>query len=1022
MKPGLYDQLVTRSVGKALAANDDLGAERERLGEAAPHVMARHIFDALVKALRNVPEEERAEHQRKLTNDIIELIAKQAPTAGVAIDDEGVDAPAEMLLAIRKLSEDRLGTGTIQRPMIPLRQSDLLVNGPRDLRVGHEVCRELASANAVDVIVSFVKWTGIRTMHAELREFSQRNPGRLRLLTTTYMGATEPDAIQELIDLGAQVRVSYDSRRTRLHAKAWLFHRDSGFSTGLVGSSNISAAALLDGCEWNVRLSAVDNRTILDKFIATFDQYWGDPAFEPYDRERFIDAATYRDSARDDLARAVKITPFAHQTDALAKLANERAHGHNRNLVIAATGTGKTVVAALDYVRLKKDWGGDPTLLFIAHREEILAQSLAKYRAALGDGHFGELLVGKHEPRKSRHVFASIQAMHADRLAKLAPDAFDVLVIDEFHHAAADSYTRLLDHLKPKVLLGLTATPERTDGKSILHWFDQRVAAELRLWDALDLGLVVPFQYFGVHDNTDLSTVAFNAGRYDLASLEQLYTADHVRANAVLRAVVNTIKRPDEMRAIGFCVSVAHAKFMARFFTEKGLPSLAVDSESSSADRAHALQSLRTGTTKIVFVKDLFNEGLDIPNVDTVLFLRPTESATIFLQQLGRGLRHDENKACLTVLDFIGHAHKKFRFVDRFRALTRGTRAEVQGAIEDGFPRLPAGCEIRLDRESQAAVLANVKSSVQSTWRDLADDLRAAGNIRMPAFLAAADLDPEQLYAGKDRTFAALRHRAGFTITAPDEDAVLRAVPRLLYIDDDLRLEQWRRWLASEQPPNLDLDNPLLLMMFVTLGFVARPVTEMEACFGELWSRRALREEIVDLLDVLADRPRPPTYALDDVPFRVHATYSRDEISAGLLQIRNHKLMRTQGGVLKCEAAHADILYVELDKDPDHYTPTTMYDDRPITPSRFQWESQSRTRADSDTGRRYQRSKTDEDWKTLLFVRQRADDARGFTSPYRFLGRVRYVSHEGEKPMRIMWALDRDMPADFFADVKIAAG
>ena len=317
-------------------------------------------------------------------------------------------------------------------------------------------------------------------------------------------------------------------------------------------------------------------------------------------------------------------------------------------------------------------------------------------------------------------------------------------------------------------------------------------------------------------------------------------------------------------------------------------------------------------------------------------------------------------------------------------------------------------------------MLANVKSSLQSSWRDLADDLRQVGDVRMPEFLAAADLDPEQLYTGKDRTFAALRHRAGLRVAPPTDDAVLRAVPRLLYIDDDARLDAWRAWLRAEQPP--DTLEPLLAMMFVALGFVARPVSEMAAAFGELWERRELREEIVDLLDVLADRPRRPTHALDGVPFRVHATYSRDEISAGMMQIKNDKVIRTQSGVLKCDAARADVLYVELDKDPDHYTPTTMYDDRPLTPARFQWESQSKTRADSDTGLRYQRSKNDDSWKILLFVRQRADDARGFTSPYLFLGRVRYESHESEKPMRIIWRLDRDMPLEFFADVKIAAG
>ena len=242
--------------------------------------------------------------------------------------------------------------------------------------------------------MSFVKWTGIRVIRPELEDFARRYPGKLRLLTTTYMGATEIEALDALVELGAEVKVSYDARRTRLHAKAWLFHRDTGYSTGIIGSSNLSQAALLDGCEWNVRLSMVDNRTILEKFITTFDQYWSDVAFEAYDRAKFAETAEYRDPARDLLARAVQIRPFPHQSIALDQLANERAHGHMRNLVVAATGTGKTVVAALDYARLRKQLGGDPSLLFIAHREEILQQSLAKYRAALGDGYFGELLVG----------------------------------------------------------------------------------------------------------------------------------------------------------------------------------------------------------------------------------------------------------------------------------------------------------------------------------------------------------------------------------------------------------------------------------------------------------------------------------------------------------------------------------------------------------------------------------------------------------------------------------------------------
>lgn len=1020
--PGLYEQLITRGLDEALRlSSETFDASREDLiAEAAPHVLARVVHDGLIRALRSLPEEGRIHHQVALTNAVLELVARSAPSSGLGSEDS-VGDPAQMLLALRDLAEVRLGTGDVARPSLPLRHSDLLVNGPRDLRIGHEIPREIASADRVDVIVSFVKWTGLRVIQHELATFAARHPGQLRIMTTTYMGATEPDALEALATLGADVKVSYDARRTRLHAKAWLFHRNSGFSTGLVGSSNLSAAAMLDGCEWNVRLSSVDNRTILDKFTATFEQYWADPAFEPYDRARFL-ASRYRDPARDDLARALQLRPYPHQQTALDALALEREHGHYKNLVISATGTGKTVVAALDYARLRKQWGGDPTLLFVAHREEILAQSLAKYRAALGDGHFGELLVGPHKPLEGRHVFASIQALHERQLGKLARDAYDVLVVDEFHHAAAASYTELLDHFTPKVLLGLTATPERTDGQSILGWFDGRIAAELRLWDALDQGLVAPFQYFGVHDGTDLSRIDFASGRYDIKSLEQLYTADHVRASAVLRAIHDKVHNPRAMRALGFCVSVAHAKCMATFFTSKGIPAVAVDAETSEAVRHAALRDLRAGTVNVVFAKDLFNEGVDIPSVDTVLFLRPTESATLFLQQLGRGLRHEDGKTCLTVLDFIGNAHRRFRFVDRFRALLpRSTRAAVERAIEDDFPHLPAGCDIKLDRDSRAAVLANLRTAVASSWRSLADDLRALGDVRLAPFLAATGLELEDFYTSSSRTFTALRHEAGLRTSASIESELTRALSRLLYIDDDARLDRWRSWLAAERPPTPDPTDPLMVMLHAALGYVRRPVSELAAVFAELWAAPDLRHELVDLLALVADRSRQPSYLVPGLPFRIHATYSRDEISAGLLQLRKGKIMRSQGGVFKCDDARADVLYVEIDKDPKHYTPTTLYDDRPISPGLFQWESQSRTRADSTTGRRYRACDGTTDWRTLLFVRQQATDPRGFTQPYRFLGPVHYVSHESEKPMRILWALEREMPPELFSEIKIAS-
>ncbi len=1027
--PGLYETLISNALRDALhTAAAAFDVERDPLNaEGAPHLLARHVHDLVLKALRSAGDGDGAlARQLALVNDVVDLVSRSVECRGVD-DSDRVPAVADVLLSLRPAGDARLGRGAQIRPSLPLRHSDLLVNGPRDLRLGHELRRELASADRVDLIVSFVKWTGLRLIQHELADFAQRHPGRLRVITTTYMGASEPRAVEELLKLGAEVKVSYDERRTRLHAKAWLFHRESGFSTAMVGSSNLSHAAMLEGCEWNVRLSAVDNHTVLEKFSATFEQYWGDDAFEAFDVERFRDASQRRDPQRDALARAVQLRALPHQEQVLDALARERGHGHHRNLVVAATGTGKTVVAALDYARLRKEHG-ELSLLFVAHREEILSQSLATFRAAMRDGHFGELLVGKHKPLDGRHVFASIQSLHEARLNGLARDAYDVVVVDEFHHAAAKSYTALLSHLQPRFLVGLTATPERSDGKSILGFFDGRITAELRLWDALDQNLVVPFQYFGIHDGTDLSTVAFNSGRYDVDTLERLYTADHVRARAVVRAVHDKIADPHRMRAIGFCVSVAHAQFMAAYFTEKGLPALAIHGDTSDAERQAALQRLRIGDINVVFAVDLLNEGVDVPAVDTVLFLRPTESATVFLQQLGRGLRLDESKACLTVLDFIGAAHRQFRFVDRFRAFVPGPRAAVKRAVEEGFPHLPAGCDIQLEPQAKEAVLANIRHALSTSRRALADDLRAIGDVRLPAFVAGANVELEDVYARAGCSFVGLRHDAGFKSGPAPDDAIVRALPRLLHIDDDDRLDRYRGWLASESVPNLDVRDPWALMFFAALGLRDQPLSSMSAQLERLWAQADVREELLDLLDLIADRQRHRTWRLPEIagapalPFRIHGHYGRDEISGGLGQIRGEKLLRTQGGVLKCEDAAADVLYVEVDKDPKHYTPTTLYNDYAQSPTRFHWESQSLTRADSDTGRRYRGLAVSSSWRILLFVRQTKEDARGFTSPYTFLGPVRCVSHQGERPMQIVWELERAMPSSFFSAIKIAAG
>ena len=749
-------------------------------------------------------------------------------------------------------------------------------------------------------------------------------------------------------------------------------------------------------------MSAAENPEVIERFAATFEQYWQEPEFEDYtprrDSER-LDRALSRqrgDAGTDDgtpLSLLVDVAPKPHQAVALEALEAERLRGHHRNLVVAATGTGKTWIAAFDFKRLR-DQGAGLSLLFVAHRDEILRQSQQVFQLVLREPGFGERLVGGERPRAGRHVFASVQSL-ASRIDEIDPDDFDVVIVDEFHHAAAASYERLLSRLRPKFLLGLTATPERADGQSVLQWFDGRIASESRLWDALDQGLLCPFHYFGVNDETDLSAVRFERGRYVPGDLDNVLTGDHVRALRIRQAVEEFVTDPHQMRALGFCAGVGHAHFMARQFTGFGYPAVALDAGTPRGDRRSALAGLRRGDLRAVFAVDLFNEGVDLPEVDTVLMLRPTESATVFLQQLGRGLRWAEGKRVLTVLDFVGQVRREYRYDVRYRALLGGTRHQVRRAVEADFPLLPPGCALKLDRIAKETVLRNLKEAVRSARARLADDLRALGpETRLRGFMEGAGVELEDIYArpASGHCFVELRRRAGFGQSAV-EGTLLKAIGRLIHVDDLERLEAWRDLLAGEHSGGgaglEDRRYRLGLMLFALLGGRRQPIDKAGQVLERIRESGELRDEIGDLLDVLADRIRTVSQLLDptgEVPLASHATYTLGEIVAAHGHTdKRGALVFPQGGVLWNEATRTDLLFVTLEKSDRDYSPTTRYADYPISPTLFHWESQNTASPDTPTGRRYV-NQPDQGTNVILFVRERKKDGRGETLPYHCLG------------------------------------
>ncbi|WP_411283846.1 DUF3427 domain-containing protein [Lapillicoccus sp.] len=1029
MLEGLYESLITKRLREALDDLDVLTPLTGRVDEAdEPEVLSRHVRAAVLRALHGETDPYR---RRELVNRILEDLK--------AHEDILIEAPSQLLSLTRPGAPGQVTLVDRGRPATPLSDAALLTNAHGEPGMGSELRAELTSTDHVDLVCAFVKWHGIRLLEGELADLRDRGV-TLRVITTTYMGATERVALDRLInDFGAEVRIQYDALRTRLHAKAWLFRRNTGFDTAYVGSSNLSRAALLDGVEWNVRLSSVATPALLEKFSATFDTYWNDPSFELYD------PATDRDRLDDALAEAggsrthdrvtlglsgLEVRPYPHQTQMLESLDVERkVHDRHRNLIVAATGTGKTVVAALDYKGLALDAGRRPKLLFVAHRREILQQSMRTYREVLGDPEFGELYVGGARPERWDYVFASVQSLTAYGVPNIPVDAYEAVVIDEFHHAEARTYKRILDHLAPRELLGLTATPERGDGVDVRDFFDGRTAAELRLWDALGADLLTPFHYFGIADGTDLQHVDWRAGAYDTATLSNLYTGNHVRARIILKTVEDKIADLTAMKAIGFCVSVAHAEYMTQVFTGAGIPSAKITGDTATDARDRAIADLRSGRINAIFAVDVFNEGVDIPTINTVLFLRPTESSTVFLQQLGRGLRTAPGKAVLTALDFVGHHRKEFRFDQRYRALTGSTRAQIVRDIEHGFPFLPAGSQIVLDRQTQALVLAHIKSQISTTKKQLIAELKGHPTTELTTFLRDSGVELADVVRS-DRSWAGLRRDAGVSVPAggPNEAGLLKRVRALVHVDDPVRASAYLRWLGDDAPAYGDADASLQgygRMLFFSLWPDGGGHASYAAGLARLRDEPAAREDfrsVIQLGFAGAEHVTVPLGgSLGDRPLRVHARYTREEAVSALdyVSIDGRKPNSFREGVLFSDTIQTDAFFVTLRKSEADYSPTTMYRDYAISPSLFHWESQSGTTVASTTGQRYichQERST----HILLFARHEKVTAFGSGAPYLFLGEADYVEHRGERPIAITWRLEKPMPTGMFTAASVA--
>ncbi len=1019
-RAGIYDQLADYFLYEQAESIRESGFELA-IDSVTAEDLPDLIADLVSAWIRDELSRSSTPDQAALAHGIVKAVLGSVNSTGHG--SAPVD-PITRLTAIQQVSP----TGepiVIPRPLTPIRDTALLTNARNQPNIGRELRAEIASADRIDVVLAFIRWTGIRDLLPLLRRHTESGKA-VRIVTTVYTNSTELRALEALEALGAEVKVSYDTTSTRLHAKAWHFHRESGFSTVYIGSSNLTFSAQVTGLEWNVRASKTRNPELVETFDRTFETYWADDHFESLDSERFLEATKSSSSDITSLA-PFEIRPYPFQRQMLDQLELARRSGHDNTLVVAATGTGKTIVSALDFRRLAEQLDRS-RLLFVAHRTEILEQSLNIFRHVLRDSSFGELWVGGKQPHQWGHVFASIQSISASEIFRLSPSHFDVIIVDEFHHAAAKSYESLLNYLAPRHLVGLTATPERADGLDILQWFGGRIAVELRLWDALEQDLLAPFHYYGIHDNTDLSRVAWRNGAYSTSELTNLYTANDLWASRVLNEVREKVGDPKSMRALGFCVSIDHAEFMARRFRDAGITARAITSRSRRENREQALTDLTSGQIQVIFTVDLFNEGVDIPAIDVILMLRPTESATVFLQQLGRGLRKASGKDVLTVLDFVGHQHQDFRFDLRYRRMLGRTRRELEEDIQHDFPFLPAGCQFHLDPISKEIVLSNIRNALPTTWPQRIRELKELGNVDLAAFLHETGLDLTDVYRG-NHSWTELRRAAGhLTGAARDgEVKISRGIGRILHVDDQERLTSYRILLQQDQPPsfaNLGVRQARQIqgLLLSLLGPRKGTYPAAQDALIELWRHPDLLSEICELLALLAGSTTHLHEPLDadfPIPLQVHGTYSRDEVLAAYGASSVSAPLPLVAGVYWHEESETDLFFITLNKSEKDYSPTTRYNDYAISDTIFHWESQSATAKTSPTGQRYI-NHVARGSRVALFIRPTRKDLNSRTTPYFCAGFGTYVDHKGERPMAITWRLSKPLPGDIYSTYRAA--
>lgn len=1015
---GVYENLITEELNEEMQQAQETGltCETGQIDSAeSPSMIAQYLSDIIKRRLAD--DALSADEKMAFANRIVEMVSDS--------NEEKIKESSNMLVEVfgreEKARRNATASGKAIRPQSGFRVSNLFTGGQGQLQLGNEIERDIASADTISIIVSFLKLSGLNLIYRKLEEFCSNPQHRLRIITTTYCGVTEAKAVERLAKLpNTEIRISYNTKVERLHAKSYIFERNSGMNTAYIGSSNLSKSAQTDGLEWNIRVTNVENPHIIKSALATFNQYWLSPNFEDFrvgGIERFY-AETKKEhyTGPSRIEYLNKYTILPHQKQILDKLLIERENGLKTNLIVAATGTGKTVISAFDYQYFSATGVRPSKLLFVAHREEILKQARLTYRSVMQNANFGELWVGDSRPTAGiDYLFISVQTFNSrfkDTFSFLPQNYYDYIVIDEAHHMTADSYRILINHFKPKLLIGLTATPERMDGVSLLPDFGGKISAEIRLPQALQEGLLTPFHYYCISDDTDLTDNDLMQGNQYITSKLAQRLSTKERARLIIDRLDYYLADINACRALCFCANKDHADFMATAFKSQGLKAASLNSNNSQ-ERQELNKALVKGELNYLFVVDMFNEGVDIPAVDTVLFLRPTESLTIFLQQLGRGLRLYPGKQQLTVFDFVAQLNQKYDFASRFRSLMLRTDKPLKEQIKEGFTLLPYGCAIHMEQKAQEHVLQNITSAIYNRSR-LVKELRSY--ITCPSlstFMENIGQDIRLIY--KDNNcWTSLKREAGKCDYADDDftKRFTKGISQFTHINTPAYLRFVDRVMQDKGHIQCDdeREEKYALMLYYTL-FQSKisqlGVHSIDEALGRLADYPLFMDEIRQLIAYQLDNIDVKTFPIGhDMPLALeqYGCYTREEIFIIMGRQTPEKVMQgSVTGVFKLDELNTEMFFVTLNKSDADFSPTTMYDDYVVSANRFHWQSQGND-SHKGKGARFVNQRINGK-KFLLFVREHKKDGFGNTCPFHCFGLVNYISSSDDRPMNIEWEL-----------------